>query len=81
MTSVVAKTVMKAIKANNVALIKSLAQRSRMSPGKLMSKAKAYSRKKSGKPTGKYKKSEDIGRAAEVRAMAKEKKKWKKKGY
>ena len=50
MTSVVAKTVMKAIKANNVALIKSLAQRSRMSPGKLMSKAKKYSMKKKSKP-------------------------------
>ena len=49
MTSVVAKTVMKAIKANNVALIKSLAHRSRMSPGKLMSKAKRYSFKKKKK--------------------------------
>lgn len=49
MTAVVAKTVMKAIKANNVAMIKALAQRSRMSPGKLMSKAKKYSFKKKKK--------------------------------
>jgi len=49
MTSVVAKTVMKAIKANNVARIKALAQASRMSPGRLMSEAKKYSFKKKKK--------------------------------
>ena len=56
MTSVVAKTVMKAIKANNVARIKALAQASRMSPGKLMSQAKTYLRKgksKKGQPSKK----------------------------
>ena len=46
MSPALVKAVMKAIKANNVAMIKALAQRSRMSPGKLMSKAKKYSFKK-----------------------------------
>tara|TARA_R100001530_G_scaffold106785_1_gene74598 strand:+ start:337 stop:552 length:216 start_codon:yes stop_codon:yes gene_type:complete len=50
MTGVVAKTVMKAIRANNVARIKALAQASRMSPGRLMSEAKKYSMKKKSKP-------------------------------
>ena len=42
MTGVVAKAVMKAIKANNIARIKALAQASRMSRGKLVSQAKKY---------------------------------------
>ena len=49
MTGVVAKAVMKAIKANSIARIKALAQASRMSRGKLMSEAKKYMRKKKKK--------------------------------
>ena len=42
MTLAVAKTIAKAIKANNVKLIKKLAKSARVSPGKLMSQAKTY---------------------------------------
>ena len=45
MTLGVAKTVVKAIKSNNVALIKKLAKSARVSPGKLMSQAKTLLRR------------------------------------
>jgi len=44
MTSAVAKVVMSAMKKNNLAIIKAMAQKSRMSPGKLVSTAKKVSR-------------------------------------
>ena len=45
MTLGVAKTVAKAIKANNVELIRKLAKSARVSPGKLMSQAKTLLRR------------------------------------
>ena len=44
MTSAVAKVVMSAMKKNNLAIIKAMAQRARMSTGKLVSTAKKISR-------------------------------------
>jgi len=44
MTSAVAKVVMSAMKKNNIAIIKAMAQRMRMSRGKLVSQAKKVSR-------------------------------------
>tara|TARA_R110000824_G_scaffold100727_1_gene239369 strand:+ start:119 stop:322 length:204 start_codon:yes stop_codon:yes gene_type:complete len=45
MTSAVAKVVMSAMKKNNLAIIKAMAQRANMSRGKLVSVAKKVSRK------------------------------------
>ena len=45
MTSAVAKVVMSAMKKNNIAIIRAMAQRARMSTGKLVSQAKKISRK------------------------------------
>jgi|TARA_R110000824_G_scaffold111129_5_gene259421 hypothetical protein len=45
MTSAVAKVVMSAMKKNNLAIIKAMAQRANMSRGRLVSTAKAVSRK------------------------------------
>jgi|TARA_R110000764_G_scaffold234968_2_gene329209 hypothetical protein len=44
MTSAVAKVVMSAMKKNNIAIIKAMAQRANMSRGKLVSQAKKISR-------------------------------------
>jgi len=44
MTSAVAKVVMSAMKKNNIAIIKAMAQRMKMSRGKLVSQAKKVSR-------------------------------------
>ena len=45
MSPALVKAVMKAIKSNNIARIKALAQRQRMSPGRLLSQAKKAKRK------------------------------------
>ena len=50
MTSAVAKVVMVAMKRNNHAIIKAMAQRMRMSRGKLVSQAKKINRKTKSKP-------------------------------
>jgi len=44
MTSAVAKVVMSAMKKNNIAIIKAMAQKANMSRGKLVSQAKKISR-------------------------------------
>ena len=44
MSPALVKAVMKAIKSNNIARIKALAQRQRMSPGRLLSQAKKASK-------------------------------------
>ena len=57
MTSAVAKVVMSAMKKNNLAIIKAMAQRMRMSRGKLVSQAKKISRQtKKSKPMTKREK-------------------------
>tara|TARA_R100000656_G_scaffold68762_2_gene51784 strand:+ start:587 stop:790 length:204 start_codon:yes stop_codon:yes gene_type:complete len=57
MTSAVAKVVMSAMRKNNIAIIKAMAQRARMSTGKLVSQAKKISRKtKKSKPMSKREK-------------------------
>jgi|TARA_R100000789_G_C2989817_1_gene145786 hypothetical protein len=64
MTSALAKAVMRAIKANNIARIKALAQASRMSRGKLMSQAKRYVSKKKRTPKTMGEQSRAIARKA-----------------
>ena len=57
MSPALVKAVMKAIKSNNIAIIRAMAQRARMSTGKLVSQAKKISRKtKKKKPMSKREK-------------------------
>ena len=81
MTLGIAKTVAKAIKANNVELIKKLAKSARVSPGKLMSQAKAYLKRGSkGKKRfikeDVYKAKKDFDRDEKKRLTKELQKKW-----